>query len=405
MATTSTPLYVQAKELGETRALNNPNGLWTVYRSDNTKYHWLNVLRERNGNPRWREQIVKGKDASTRYYRCDTSYTMLPMLMHSKGTGSNPWETRASIYSGLMSDSPLRERWDNSLRDLALKRLKNKLRDLDGKYQAMVPLGELRELRTLVKGATGLTTQLVTALLRAKRTGGKSLWSFVQNAWLTWSFGIAPMMSDMRSLSEAVDGHMNGSDAWLGDLHRVSGKAKREWVTSLKTERDLTATNRLKIVGRAEHSLGYRFVVGHRFHDLRNSTEYNVLDRFGLTPPSLIPAIWELIAFSWLADYFGTIGDFLEDNFIAISGDSVYITENRMYRYRSILDYSPTWWPPYNGFYAQRRDGRAEWNYFEFERSPLTALPSRILRWKSLDEIGFNGWTKLMNLISLLKVR
>ena len=132
---------------------------------------------------------------------------------------------------------------------------------------------------------------------------------------------------------------------------------------------------------------------------LRSSADYSAVDHFKIGLPALIPTFWELVPYSWIVDYFTTVGDFLEDTFIATPANSVYLLENRKYR-ASGLNYMQH---TVSGGYEilSERKGTANWSYYEFERKVLSTLPHRILRLKTIDEVGKHSLTKLLNLTSL----
>lgn len=360
-----------------------------------------NDIRTRNKNPQWRDKISKGLDASTYYKASYTTYH----LSRAEGWGiwdntpTGPrWEVRG--YATYIGSLPVFQPTDAVTRDQALMRVKRRIASLEESYQLLIPLVELRELRGLVKEMLHLTFNVVIALSRAKRTGGRSVWREVSKIWLMYSFGISPMMSDLKDIANSLWAYLTKGDV----RDRVQGSAKKTFRSSMPYgEITGLASTPLGGAGEAQHEVSYRFIAGWKFL-LRSSNDYTAANHFGIKPPALIPALWELTAFSWVVDYFTTVGDFLEDVFVGQAGSAIYVVENRRYTCRSVWTYSYQWPKTFTHPTLVRRNraGFTVIDYVEFERTPLSALPSRSLRWKTQDEIGLHALNKLMNLISVL---
>lgn len=357
---------------------------------------------DRTKNPDYKVQISKKQDASTYYYRSDATWRIprassqslrvvsgLPPLYVSSDSSWMPnWNGSNSFPSS-----------DSTTRDIALKRIKKKIASMESGYQAMIPLIELRELKTTIRQATNLTSDVIKALIQAKRTGGRSVVKQVQKIWLGYSFAVSPMMADIKGLTEAIQKFLGD---WSAADH-VTGSASKVWFDSYVDSTTGDSACTLHGTHSAVHRLSYKFIAGWQFFVQSNNT-YAALNNFGLTPSALPSVLWEITAFSWVADYFGTVGDYLEDNFSGSAGNSVYVVENRRYEFESnaYIEYkldNPSAYVQQN-----KRIGIGGIKYFEFERIPQSVLPSRTLRWKTRDEIGKGAIYKLLNLAALLKL-
>jgi hypothetical protein len=136
---------------------------------------------------------------------------------------------------------------------------------------------------------------------------------------------------------------------------------------------------------------------------LKSANDYGAVDHFGLNLPDLVPAAWELVPWSWVVDYFTTVGAYLDDVFSSDPSACRYVCQNRLYRVEVNTD---VWWARDNGVkYPDQSEGRSYVELFEFDRTMLSNLPSRSLRFKTLDEIGLNGVNKLLNLVAVLGQR
>lgn len=385
------------------------NTLYSVYLSGGTQYtHAISSsrtnlwgmpgVRTTASNPHWRDKILAGQDASLPYSlrqlldwkvkRTSLVCSKLPLFELC---------TSDMMYAGSTS-IPVNVT-DEVLRDQALTRLKRKLQNEVKSFEALVPLAEARDLSRTVRSATSLTTDLVKTLLEIKRTRGASAARYASKAWLTYGFGIRPILSDIQSLNAAITSYLNRSDRVI----RLVGGASKTWVSEITNggvtfNRFASASARTVI----EHTLSYRYVSGFNL-PLKSSNSYGAHQQFGTDLPSLVPALWEATAFSWIADYFGTVGEYLSDTFESPPGYPRYVTLNRLYIAKLNCSITPVFFDlPVQ--VISRTDGSATGTYLEFDRTviPGTTLPRRLLRFKTADEIGYFGVTKLLNLASLL---
>jgi len=351
-------------------------------------------------NPGWLGQIVAGRDASSYYSRRETRFSQTPSqaeVHYDFGPAAWLKYQAVDLFSWVGPHPNPSGVTDATLRDIALSRIKRRINNSNEGFKALVPLLELRDLRRTVNGAVALTTDLIESLIEIKRTRGRSAFRYASKAWLTFGFGISPILRDIDNLSKSITAFLTKE----GHVDRVVGTASKEWITQ-STGDAITGAYLapVRYTTRAQHSLSYRFIAGWRF-SVNSATGYGAASHFGFTLPELVPALWEATAFSWVADYFGTIGAYLDDVFVGQAGESVYVLENRSYRVSSIstmVHYSDS---P-NALFVRNVPGIGTMDSYDFERTPQASLPPRILRWKTTDEIGIFAVTKLLNLASIL---
>lgn len=375
--------------------------------------------RSGSSNPGWLDRILAHTGASSAYSRSgltvslprisvDTRYDPFPGFWQTYGwSGSHPGFNTPSLY-GIGNE-------DTALRDRAVERLRNRLNTLGSSVNSLVPLGEIHETRDLILHAAKLTKSLLHELQAIKRgdlsgflgRGGrgkgptlKGTKEALANAWLTYSFGIKPTLSDISNIAGSIA-------SWFynpGHTDRVTASADKRWHETHEAG-GIDSTGPGALIGsiqQFEKHLSYKFVVAHRFNVYARN-DYSLLQKLGFTPGNLVPTAWELIPWSWMADYFTTAGQFLEDNFTAIPGDSIYIVENRKFDatavitpYCRIVNNADN--PSFEKYSTRNGGGQ----YFEFSRIPLSSIPRRSLRFKSADEVGRNSVNRLLNLVSLL---
>lgn len=356
------------------------------------------LRRSLEGDPNWLALVEKGQSASHHYSKIEVTYrprrTNVYTVEKYPGNAS-----RVSDFSGSFIYDP----WlfanrsdDSALADLALKRLKSRIAEYEQSYQAFAPAAELRELRGLVVSAAFSATDLVYALLKIKKTKGKSAAQFASHTWLNWSFAISPTLSDIKNLASVIQQELNDPG---GRKFTVRGSAKKDWVTSTTLNNSSSFGGNSKIKARCEHNLSYRYVAGLK-SAVRSANNYSTLSQFGIGVPQLVPALWELTAFSWLFDYFSTVGDYLEDTFTVDQNQSIYCVRTKKYICDVVFNVGPS-----EGYYVTGSTVSgtpSSGSFFETIRLPSSSIPSRQLRFKTVDEIGKGAISKLLNLGSIL---
>lgn len=354
-------------------------------------------------DPDWKVLVSKRRDASGAYFRRRIAYLpkavplaltwywpAWPCWVHSRGTyvaGDDP--TYPNFY--------VQEQDDSALKDTALGRLKQKLSSRSNQMNLVVPVVELREFRDLIKTLTFLTTDLVQALVKAKRTkSSKAAFQFFSHAWLNYSFAAAPMLGDIKQLASTINDVLFKSG---GEAFTDYGVAKKVWNTrgpEISRPTIYGGGSMTRFLGK--HDLSYRFVAGYTT-PLRSANDYNACQDFSLELGVVVPALWELTAFSWLGDYFSTFGAYLDDTFISDTTTTFYVNCTKKYSCSGVWVVDP----PKGGSYTGTGGGassRLEWSVID--RQVYAALPKRALRFKTSDEIGKNAMNKLLNLGSIL---
>lgn len=393
-------------------APSQSNAVWTVadgFRSE----------RQTNSNPDWKVKIARHQDASTNYLRRETKIASGYFRIDVKHDNSSRTSREFGYHYEFFRHTPsviAADISDASLADIAATRFKRKLGNRTQSFNALVPLGELRELRQTIDGAANASFKVLLALADVKKTAKRTLRSVsdpkrlrkvIRNAyrdasdiWLTYSFGISPMMSTILDINKSIGSYLTRHDS----IDRISGSATKTWKTSTRSGNLTTCTGTLRnSIREEEFTLEYKYIAGHKFI-LESANDYGAMDHFGIKPPSLVPAIWELTAFSWVVDYFTTAGAFLDDTFTGTTGNSIYAIENRRltYKGKTHMVFSKSF--PTRVYYQfdLSKNYPAEYSCVNFRRTVLSSYPPRVLRFRTLDEIGLNGVSKLLNLASIL---
>jgi hypothetical protein len=142
---------------------------------------------------------------------------------------------------------------------------------------------------------------------RRKSAQGSDLRQFAASTWLEYSYGWKPLLSDVYAQAENLARYMTNNGYVVREA-KASAHAEKVY-EELKTEPNLYYKTRKRVV--VSNRVSY--TVRYRIQDGANK----VANTFGLSNPALVA--WELVPFSFVADWFLPIGDFL-DNLTAYNG-------------------------------------------------------------------------------------
>lgn len=362
-----------------------------------------NVL-VKGSNPDYRKQIAEGVDAGRSYRKSVNKIHTASLKTVSKyilyeGYPTLEYveygeceKTFAGGYPAIVTTSPLAY-------DRALTKLKQKLRSAEGSKNVVIPIGELKDLRRSIESSfiIGFRLAKTFSLLRKgkfnKRREAVSALKNLSDAWLTYSFGIAPLAADISKISESISQFLNRTDHWVRFSERATEYVQNDF-TDTVVAADAFGGHTLRTFLRTK--ISYEFTCGWNLQ-LQSSNDYDALHHFGAEVASLPSTAWELLPFSWVGDYFGTIGSFLEDAFYTPSGTLGYacVTKQVKGYGESLLIKKP---------HVSLREfsmtpGTLE--YFEIERVPLVALPHQALRWKSRNQTAANWQKRIANLTAV----
>lgn len=340
-------------------------------------------------NPDWKAKVADFEDAGAAYARTGVT-VCVPSKYDGTITGNNSisrcWGSRFGVALVDGADHV-------PTKDLALARLKNQLNGYIGRENLAPFVAESKQIVGLARQINDLAIRTLKALIDLKRTRGESAWKWAADTWLMFGFGVNPLLSDLGKASTAMVAYQSRQD-WKA---RATGTARTEWLSRGYANTGNIATGAvLDLTCDAVHKLSYRYVAGAQI-EILSDANYGYFDQLGLTIGNLPSALWELTVYSWVVDYFSTVGPWLEDMFYTLPGSVRYVYLSKRYEVRVV--HRPKVVTTYK-WVGTATEGRH--NYFSFSRTKLTTLPHRQLRWKNPDEIGKHGITKLMNLGAVL---
>jgi len=293
-------------------------------------------------NSSWRTMVRHGVQAGTPYTReitgvesntmLDISYSQFANFGICTDDPRHTAQLRTDRYFNSMLSSldipahgPSQlSRADNQ----AVARLRGEILAEYEHLNSLITLGELgstvrqltrpyEKMRSLVLShLDGLHRKLSKISPRMKPRPKKiAIREALSSSWLETTLGVLPTISDTRSIAEALAHHVSGAD-----LRRKSVKGYGEVVSS-----SLTAPAYGSLGGHARYWSNTQTtttdkVVYRAGLEVKSSADSNpassLLKLTGFQPLNFIPTVWEVIPFSWVVDYFVTIGQCLNLNVV-----------------------------------------------------------------------------------------
>ena len=207
--------------------------------------------------------------------------------------------------------------------NLALSDFYKKLRQTHTQFEGYIFAGELGEtlgmLRKPFLGVRSLAKDFLDTLRKRKRANPKKWLNDLGSAWLEQSFGWNPLLND---ISDAVKAYRRLTKPV--HTYRVSAGAKKRYdVTKLNDSKYHPGFVAQYNTGNFYHTVASGFYETHtcRFRGAIRarvkSPPWQNDDLFGFQPQNFIPAAWELLPWSFLADYFTNIGDILNASIVS----------------------------------------------------------------------------------------
>lgn len=325
------------------------------YRQDENGYQptsWGKVVtltRTRAGNsvPKWKDLISNHQNATSvmnaRYDSLDVrGYANARIDWHfDVGTGYLPTGTRRfevvrgdlAATSQSLLNTPNNAVWDSDVDGRAANRFLSEVRKQVTRMSAPTFLGELKQtlhmlrhpMESLARSADAYYRELLKRKQAEKRNRRRKglkelpkdspLWEYLYSApglWLEYSFGWVPLMMDVEDALDALDS-LSQKEITV----KVSKGAQGAKLIShtYPVSAGIPGCTRLKQRGSErirEHTL-----VRYRGDVIsRAATTYAEKGaRWGFTPSEFLPTAWELLPWSFLVDYFASIGDYLDSAF------------------------------------------------------------------------------------------
>lgn len=205
--------------------------------------------------------------------------------------------------------------------NLARARFYKSLKAAESQFQGLVFLGEMREtlqmLRHPLQGLHDLGKDFLGRASKRKRSHPKSWKSDLGGLWLEQAFGWQPLMNDIkdgvkawervtkpvqtRNISAGAAKTYDTTQSQLSSFEKVGAQFTYPTVSGCWYR----TTNSIL---REKHKVRYKAALTAQV----DAPTWRNAKLFGFTPQDFVPAAWELLPWSFLADYFTNIGDILD---------------------------------------------------------------------------------------------
>lgn len=284
--------------------------------------------------PNWRQKIRDHVNACTNLNGTYTKVVRWPaegrveQKLRTGAPGDGTWYPDTVWYRGYPSPcrvnaaTPTGSIQDSDAKQLARKKMFNKVNRMNQSSQGLVSLGELREtLRMLRNPAKSLfdsaRQDYLNTVRKMKRSNPRNWAKGLSGAWLEWSFGVKPLVHDLNDVVDAFD-------RWNSDLARFrplsSSGTKERHVSQTGPYQWSPTWHNLGFGGYQQQYLHQRYRYRALYVRERSKIEAyptwrGLQQELGLTLENFVPAVWELMPWSFLVDYFVNVGEILEQSF------------------------------------------------------------------------------------------
>lgn len=320
--TSITPYYYKRIGKGWTTSQGEPSD-WQVMQSTNGQL--TSTVTTGDNNTDYRRRIPARKSATTVLSGIKkTTNNPVAGYAYCKLYNSISKQFEYGVLSGTLVDMTLISTSDpssfviTSVQNQVIQDINSQIRGATKSLQGLVSLGEMGEtvrmLNGLGRSLFGKTQDYLRDLSKiARHLTPQNLMRTVSGKWLEYRFGVRPLVSDISGFIDACYQARYGRPPVV--LIRAQGKSseKNPSTTSSRAEQ------RHLIVTTAEKQFNYGFriygVVG-----LADNYVPPFRQDFGLTLDEFAPTLWELIPYSFLADYVLNLGAIIDGYSLNRSG-------------------------------------------------------------------------------------
>lgn len=262
----------------------------------------------------------------------------IPCNLFGKGSSANgqSWATQAVSGFGSNPLPPAHYRdsqVEAIVRNSALSKILEKIR-LEQQHASVLPaLGELRStIRQFGSPFSSIvkhTNKYLNDIGKAKVKAGASEWfgkpkkyeKLIADTYLEYTFGLQPLIQDTFSIAEAL-GRWNAEATELNELPHPTNLTFQKTVWK-EIRRELWAgvdsvinsasffPARKKTVWVTKYGVRYEVFLEHTLQAAFGTNE-RLMQLLGFDYNQFLPTAWELLPWSWLADYFLNVQQIIE---------------------------------------------------------------------------------------------
>jgi len=289
-----------------------------------------NYYRHGSTAPDWRRRIQQGVSATTQLVAAKTIYEFTAGEVSATYAESHPTLAKEWRVTGVLTPEAyhvLPPAYAPEVAfDAAKRRFIGQCLDLRRQVMSGVVLGELQKTLHLLRNpALSLIQEIRTYLTRAKtlerRGSTASRTKALANLYLEANFGWQPLLYDIAGAIRALD-EIRAKRPF--EIRKVRGTGKQN--SAISDSRTASYTCGLLLVdyiATTKVNVSYKIVGGYRV----DSANTGPLQSLGLTPADFVPTLWELMPWSFVADYFTNIGAII-DAYSYVTGNIAWSSVN-----------------------------------------------------------------------------
>lgn len=283
-------------------------------------------------NPKWRDQVRRGSNATTSYSRSGYVVNSHEPTTYDFESKCSPGQVNkdSQFRRGTIGYLPYPTDFNGipvpSATSAQNQAIMGFIHDAKAQYNSisgMTFLGELRETLSMIRNPAKNLRALAKRYLdtangrRSSFRTRRDAERWLSGLWLEYAFGWTPLISDTKAGAEAlarlIHGDIRYSTARGAGFHDTASTPIR----SNFNIPGLPTVGTRETVKTAQQSC---FIKGGVSAKASGPTLSNAAQLFGFTPEEFVPTVWNLLPWSFLVDYFANVGDVLEATFFDRSG-------------------------------------------------------------------------------------
>jgi len=203
----------------------------------------------------------------------------------------------------------------------ALMKIIKKVRAERSHLNGLAFTGELREaihglrhpfelLRSQVYSHTNKLNNAKLALRNMPEKSRKKAWrEVISGTWLETSFGLRPIISDTKEIAEALS-------RFQFELPKKVRLQSKSAVSNATVSTGQTGFGdqylQFRTVFKRESTAFCSYSVGMSSETRPAGSVSSLIEVLGFTPENFVPALYEVMPWSWLIDYFSNVGNIIE---------------------------------------------------------------------------------------------
>lgn len=292
----------------------------------------------------WKAKVRNGSDAtsdfsSDRLRSVERHFGSYGLNVHSS---SNPTLKYRETYEGFISPLTAVSHLSNpysTVDNKALAKIYKKIRAETARLNGIAFAGELHKTIKMLKHPYAAMAEMANRHmdLLSKRKKGltgpskyrrQAWYDVVSSTWLETKFGLTPLVSDVKGIAEAL------SQAIHSPPRRTRVQARESSVNAQVLVGDPQVVPSgiavYRRVDKRETEYTAQWTVGLVATDTANSSGIERLKAsLGFDLENFVPALWEVLPWSWLIDYMSNIGEIIEAGTTSTAGVTFSVRTTR----------------------------------------------------------------------------